>query len=181
MGQPKALLPWGDATVIQKVVQTAASLSDSDIRVISGAYHKQLATKLQDQKLEVHFNPNWELGMGASLAEGVRIIDDENIDGVLILLADMPTVSIDHLLNLIKSFESQSAEVVCTQYDHIQGVPAIFGRSTFTHLKQLKGDEGAKNLLSRPEFEVTAVSSDRPFEDLDTPEQYEALRKKYRC
>jgi molybdenum cofactor cytidylyltransferase len=50
------------------------------------------------------------------------------------------------------------------------GVPAIFPRSCFTELSQLRGDRGAQMLLKRHTDRVTRVPMMSAATDIDTPE-----------
>ena len=53
-----------------------------------------ITPEIQHQDINIIYNPNWELGLGSSIAFGVKTIMDSklNFDGVLILLSDQPLI-----------------------------------------------------------------------------------------
>jgi CTP:molybdopterin cytidylyltransferase MocA len=55
------------------------------------------------------------------------------------------------------------------------GVPAIFPRSRFTDLTELRGDVGARALLRRNPDRVVRVPMESAALDIDTPEDLLAL------
>lgn len=179
MGQPKTLLPWADSTVVETVIQTAKHLPESKIAIVSGASHKQLSELLADHQVEIIQNQDWQQGMGSSLALGIKHFHKKQVESVLVLLADMPTVSFDHLKRLVQSFNAQDCDVVCSRYKDNSGVPAVFSLSTFDRLMCLEGEIGAKKLLNTASWRLVYVDSLTPFEDIDTPEAYQKLKEKY--
>jgi molybdenum cofactor cytidylyltransferase len=63
--------------------------------------------------------------------------------------------------------------IIASAYNETIGIPALFDRSCFPDLLQLKGDSGAKGIiLARPH---DVVSFDFPAGGIDTAADYEKL------
>lgn len=87
-----------------------------------------------------------ELGMGHSLAAGMRALQDHPATAVAVLLGDMPWLSASTLQLLIA--QAGPERIVFPCYQGQRGHPVLFGRAFWPHLQQLSGDVGAKVLLA---------------------------------
>ena len=173
------LLPWGDTTVLECIIKKAKALACRQIVLVSGAEHIALEKITKRQTIQITQNPEWERGMGNSLAFGIKALMNQATKGVLVLLADMPTITTEDLKGLLETFASSEADIVCTQYPNMQGVPTIFKDSLFEQLSQLDGDLGAKQLFKLHGIKLASHSVQRDYEDLDTPDAYQKLKDKY--
>ena len=122
-------------------------------------------------------------GMAASLRRGIAALPSE-IDGVVLLLADMPEITTKDIARLAMAFDpDEGCEIVrATSQDGQPGHPVLFGRRYFETLQRLSGDRGAKDVVAEAEaFGSTvdvALGGDRALVDLDTPEAWAAWRAK---
>ncbi len=99
----------------------------------------------------------------------------EDIDAVLVMLADQPRIGRRCLENLISAWRRGAAPVVATTYPEGGGVPAVFDRSLFVELRQLDGDRGARDLIrSLDDIELVHLDT----RDVDDPESYAAITGK---
>jgi molybdenum cofactor cytidylyltransferase len=87
-----------------------------------------------------------ELGLGVSVAAGVRSALPARPRAILIALADMPLVSGGHIAKLIEAF-SDERDILASSSDRTAMPPALFGKQHFEHLLDLTGDHGARDLL----------------------------------
>ncbi|MFZ3186265.1 MAG: nucleotidyltransferase family protein [Pseudomonas sp.] len=126
-----------------------------------------------------------ELGMGHSLAAGIRALDKHPASAIAVLLGDMPWLSASTLQLLIG--QAGAERIVFPSYQGRRGHPVLFGRQFWPQLQQLTGDVGAKALLAaQPQANAASppgagaacieVVVDDPgvLWDVDTPE---ALRR----
>lgn len=106
-------------------------------------------------------------GLGHSIARCFQTPPDW--DGALIFLADMPNVAPSTAQHLLQHFDA--GRIQAPTYDDRRGHPVLFPRTFFGALAQLKGDTGARDLLSREENRVALHPVDDPgiHWDLDTP------------
>ena len=117
------------------------------------------------------------LGMSASLRAGIDASQDA--DAVLILLADMPQITKDHLNALIHAWGRGSTGIIrAASKKGKPGHPVLFSNRYFEALSALSGDKGAKEILHAHAHDVTVIplEGDAALIDLDTPEAWAAWR-----
>lgn len=169
-GSCKSVVDIGGTTPLQKVVDTLTAVGIDDIRVISGAWHRAIADALP-ANTSLHYNPNWQNGLGSSIAFGANTVSDG--DGILIVLADQIALQLSDLKDLLDCFDGQHS--VCAHYSGKRGVPAIFAQQHWPALRQLSGDSGAKQLL-HDDTAIVAVELPNAAVDIDTQQQLEMFR-----
>jgi molybdenum cofactor cytidylyltransferase len=89
-------------------------------------------------------NPEPGEGLGSSLALAARAARDADAATLLILLADMPLVTADHLRRLV----SRTAPAATRHPDGRPGVPALLDLPLIERAASLTGDRGAGPLLA---------------------------------
>jgi molybdenum cofactor cytidylyltransferase len=139
--------------------------------VVTGAWHAQLmAAKARGQLYGAEFihATDWSEGMAASLRTGINSLAAD-YTAVLVLLADQVALTMADLEALLEAFDGHS--IACGVYGGRRGVPAVFPRSSFPRLRQLRGDQGAKAVLYESAVPVRECSMPNAQWDVDTPEQ----------
>ena len=113
------------------------------------------------------------LGMGYSISAGVSARPDAA--GWLVLPADMPLVQPATLVAVARQLANHA--VVYAQHKGRRGHPVGFSAELYSELVALRGDEGARRLVSR--FPALAVETDDPgvLVDVDTEADLEAVRR----
>jgi CTP:molybdopterin cytidylyltransferase MocA len=164
-GQPKASVRVGARTLVDVVadVATAAGLqpvivvAPPDVRVLPSAEHV--------------VNDAPDAGLSRSLQLGVAALPD-TAEAAMILLADQPTVGVDHL-RAIDGGRGR-APIVATRTGDVIGPPLLLEREAFVLARDAVGDRGLRDLLrDRPDL-VTPV--DHPgIPDIDTPADLERV------
>ena len=94
---------------------------------------------------------------------------------MLLLLADQAAVTADDLRRLAGTWRKQPQYIAAALYAGTCGAPAIFPRSSFRALAELRGDTGARVLLRRHPDRVVRVAMPSAAIDVDTPEDLLAL------
>ncbi|MEP2101441.1 MAG: nucleotidyltransferase family protein [Parasphingorhabdus sp.] len=95
---------------------------------------------------------------------------------LLICLADMPYIAPQHLQNLCQTFkDGEQSKVVASSDGGKAMPPAIFPAGQITALKDLRGDQGARQLLQTAHL---AAAPDGSLLDIDTPEILVAENRK---
>ena len=180
MGQPKQLLPWKDTTLLGNAIRNATSSWARTIYVVLGANTKNIRKEIVHNQIEVVENPDWDLGIGSSIAIGMNMLlkKDIKFDGTLIMLADQPLIDKDYLNLMITSFYNQPERIMATAYKNRAGVPALFDKAYFNELECLKNDFGAKELIAQNESEVFTINPYNKSVDVDTKSEYQNLIKK---
>jgi molybdenum cofactor cytidylyltransferase len=173
-GSPKQLVRLAGRPLLHTVVTRAAEVSGNALIVVLGAEAAQLAPLLKHSPCSVVVNHEWREGLGSSIRAGVARLPAA-CTGVLLLLADQPAVTSDDLKRLAGAWRRQPHCIAAARYAGTTGVPAIFPRSLFRELAELRGDVGARVLLRRNADRVVRVPMESAAIDLDTPEDLLAL------
>lgn len=173
MGETKQLLPFGNDSILRAVIHNALQTNVNDVFVVLGANAELIKTHIVDYPIQIIHNPDYEKGLGSSIAIGIHELMD--YDGVTITLADQPKVDSAYLNKLILEFNNLPDHVIASEYDGHYGVPAIFPKQYFKELTALKGDKGAKEFLNSGTILIKSVNSSVNLVDVDTPEDYQRL------
>jgi molybdenum cofactor cytidylyltransferase len=172
LGQPKQLLMHAGETLVARAIRFSAEAGADQTIIVLGA-HAELICSTVDLKPAVQVvNSRWHEGIATSIHAGLQRLDAvaPETEGVLIMSCDQPQVTVDHLRTLIESFVAQAEpSIVASAYAGVLGIPALFPRMAFQHLRGLSGDKGARALLAEPPCPVIAVECPGGEIDIDTP------------
>ena len=175
LGKPKQLLPYKNTTLLNNSIDQLQNLENIDVYVVLGAYSDAILLTIHKLNVIPVFNSNWEDGMGSSLSCGIKAVQEHgNYEGVLVTLSDLPYVDTQHFKKLITTFESD-CYLVNTEYPNLTGVPCMIHQKYFVELENLSGDDGAKPVMKKYKKEVSKVTSETPYFDVDTDESYQKL------
>ena len=110
-------------------------------------------------------------GLSSSLACGLQALP-EAIDGVVVLLGDMPRIRASHIDQLIAVADRNRTAIIVPERQGRRGNPVLWPRCYFPALLSLSGDQGGRALLERYAACVRRVDfeDDAIFSDIDTPE-----------
>lgn len=185
-GGCKQLADWQGQPLLATSIATARTLDPAQIFVIGGAFYSQLLQALPtldrkpktrtERAVELLEFRAWNLGVGNSLAFGVKHLQNSN--PVLVLLGDQPLISAQDLRNLYQAWRKQPEKIACASFSDTLGVPAIFPAQYKARLYECRGDRGAKNLLLRNAEHVIPVAMPSAEFDVDTPADLSAHLKK---
>ena len=106
---------------------------------------------------------------------------NNNIDGNLIVLGDMPLISVQTINILINTFKkNEGRNIVYPQYNSKQANPVIFPRKYFSEILISNGDRGCKKVLKKyPEDAIGInINSDEVILDCDTRDDYLLVQKR---
>ena len=138
---------------------------------------------VEEAGIEAITVPDAAEGMAASLRRGIATLPEE-CDAAVVILADMPELTADHIDRLITAFDPAEGREICraTSATGTPGHPVLFGRRFFETLGKLTGDAGARTVLREAsDFVVdVATEGEGAVTDLDTPEAWAAWRKSRR-
>jgi molybdenum cofactor cytidylyltransferase len=129
-------------------------------------------------RLDVSFviNLGRHEGMASSIRAGVAALSDD-VEAVLIALADQPLVSANVTRALCERWREGGVAAVAPEYRDGRGHPVLFGRECFSALAELRGDVGARSVLDALGDRVAMVPVDATMPiDVDTPEALQALQ-----
>ena len=176
LGQPKQLLPYKDETLLQHIIAEAAVIKDTVLIVVTGANH-ELIEKNIDSKVKTAFNHDWELGMSSSINKGLSELLQSNpeIEKCIVAVCDQPFVSHSVFENLITEYDVTRKGIVASSYAETFGTPVLFDKKYFDDLLDLKGQEGAKKVITRFLDDTASIPFEKGNIDIDTEEDYNKL------
>ena len=119
-------------------------------------------------------NPRWREGMATSLRTGLAAVP-RTARAALVLLTDQPHVDAAALARLLGAWRRRPGVPAAARYDERVGVPAVWPRRSWSALKKLTGDQGARALL-RGAPSITLVEMPEAALDIDTPADLLELR-----
>jgi len=172
LGQPKQLLPFKDGNLLSHTIKVCLESEIGTVHLILGANNEAILKETDTSKCQVHFNPNWKNGMGSSIAFGIQQIK-EDIDGVIITMADQPFLKKEQLKQLI---EKPTSQIVISKYEEGKGPPTYFSKAYFEELSNLSGDDGAKAVIKKHQSIVQFVSFPKGNIDIDTKADLKYLK-----
>jgi molybdenum cofactor cytidylyltransferase len=117
-------------------------------------------------------NHAYTSGMASSLAAGLAHTDPAS-EGAVVLLADQPGITAQHVRSLLDAFRARRSSIVRLAFRSGPG-PALLARDMWREVQSLEGDVGARDLIARyPQLvENVDVGGDAPV-DVDAPEDLE--------
>ena len=177
LGQPKQLIPFGGTALVVRVADAACRIKLYPVLVVLGAHAEKIQPYLNMPGLKVVVNEEWEEGMASSIRKGLAAMDQfyPHLDGIMFLVCDQPHLDHQLIRDLIELQDETGMPAAGCSYAGILGTPALFHKSLFQELMQLKGDVGARKVLERMREDVAVMAFDHGAFDIDTPEDYQRL------
>ncbi len=176
MGYPKALLPLGRHTFLTHILKTVQEIGLSNPVLILGKAAALIQPGIQDWPALVRINPDPDRGQLSSIQLGLLNLGS-SAQAAMIWPVDQPAVSRDMVRKLARLFIQLEPMIACPKYRDKRGHPAIFHRALFQELIVLPPEESPKSVLLRHQQEMAELptTEQAAVQDIDTPEDYEAL------
>jgi len=188
LGEPKALLT--DTTgepLVRRAIRQLGEAGCGGVLIVVGAERDRVRGAIESMAhavtVEILEHDGWTDGMGSSIARGIRHLADgaalrqplnvasDAPTAALIAAVDMPSVTADHLAQLLAASVGGTRRTASTYAaadgSMIRGIPAVLPRADWPWLAALDGDRGARALFT--EAATALVPLDGGALDLDTP------------
>jgi molybdenum cofactor cytidylyltransferase len=184
MGSPKALLPapGGDPFVV-RIIRTLHAAAVADLVVITGRDHDAIVEAITRSGLHVSTrivrNPDPSRGQLSSLLVGMTAVATPSTEGLLVTLVDVPLVKTSTVTEVIAAWRRTRAPIVRPAIGDRHGHPVIFDRAVLDELRHAPLEVGAKSVVRAHEDQIlnVPVADEGCLKDIDTPSDYESLRK----
>lgn len=167
-GSDKLLVPIDGVPMGLHIARNLASIGFAAHFVVC-ATGSPLAADFEALGFQTLLNKNSEKGQASSLQIAVRGAEATTARALLVVLADMPFVTREHILSLLKigGFASSHNGTAAMP-------PALFPRDMWPLLRAAEGDRGARSLLTGAKLVPAPPSELRDIDvadDLPTPRQ----------
>lgn len=173
----KLLLPFHGKAVLSHIIEQAEKAELQTIHVITGHQKKEVEKESCRHDVTFIHNDLYEEGMSTSVKLGIQSLP-KDIDAVLILLGDMPSITVEIIQKMIAAYNPiEGRSIIIPTHNGRRGNPILWDREFFEEFKKLDGDMGAKILLTEYQDYIHEVEmeTDAIFFDIDTLEAYQRL------
>lgn len=180
MGKTKQLLPFGDTTLLGRVIFQALASQLESVTVVLGhdaeKIRRHIAGQFDLSRINIIVNKNFRYGQSTSLIAGITHLPS-GIDGAMFLLGDLPLITPEIINHLIAAFQNSGALIAIPFYEKKRGNPVIISRVLFPQLNTLTADTGARVLFEKhkPDILKVPVNDAAIVTDIDTPDDYKKL------
>jgi molybdenum cofactor cytidylyltransferase len=172
LGQPKQLLPYGGATLLDHVLGVARGCDFDQLLCVIGGEADAVRAGVDLGGVQVVENQDFGDGCSSSIAAALGAVDP-SCEVLVLMLGDQPGVTPETVARLIAG--RGDAPIAACGYSDGRGHPLAFSRALFGELATMHGDKAVWKLLDRHDAEAVDVPMDgRIPRDVDTWEDYEA-------
>ena len=179
----KLLLPdRSGKPMIARVVDNLLASAARPIVVVLGHQREEVRAALAGRPVRFVVAEDYASGLSASLRAGVAALP-EDVAGAVICLGDMPLITARVIERLIDAYDPDEGRlIVVPTHQNRQGNPILWDRRFFAEMQALRGDAGARFLLSRHAEAVAEVEveTDAVLRDFDTVESLASLPERFR-
>ena len=174
MGSNKLLLQFDGKTVMEHILDR---LIHYDTIVVTGHRREEIEPIIKRYRAKIVHNPDYEQGMTTSFQAGLREID-EDVNAVFMVLSDTFGFSTALLDAMELKMASTVDLIVSPVYEGKRGHPVLIAYELFQEFLALDSSETMKDVVLLHEDEHAYVPGDIwTRTDLDTPEDYEHVKK----
>jgi molybdenum cofactor cytidylyltransferase len=174
MGQPKQLLPFGERTILERVVDTLLTAGVGEVVVVLGHVADRVRAVLGDRPVTAVVNEFYRQGMLSSVKCGVRAIG-AGYDAVLFALGDQPHIEGAVVSEVMRAYRAGNAGIVIPRYGDKKGHPIIINLQKYREaIVNLPEDSGLNALMQEHADDVCLidVATEDIIRDIDVPDDY---------
>ncbi len=168
MGQQKMLLPWGNTTVLGKVVKTLQNAAVKDILLVTNS---NIAPHMTNCNVRIVINDEGE--MLESIQIGLRE-QKPSTTAALVCLGDQPQVEEENVRKVWAGLHQNQFQIVVPSYQMRRGHPWLIAKKFWDEILQLRAPQSMRNFLNAHQSEIFYVpcKSENILQDLDSPADY---------
>jgi molybdenum cofactor cytidylyltransferase len=174
MGQPKQLLPFGEHTILERVVDMLLTAGVGEVVVVLGHLADRVRAVLGDRPVTAVVNESYRQGMLSSVKCGVRAID-AGYDAVLFALGDQPHIESAVVSHVIRAYRAGNAGIDIPRYGAKKGHPIIINLQKYREaIANLPEGAGLNALMQEHADDVCLidVATEDIIRDIDVPDDY---------
>lgn len=173
MGKPKLLLPFGEKTIIETVIDNLIQSKVEKIIVVLGSDWDKIKEKIKSLPLQIIVNPHFTRGMLSSVQLGFRTLP-QNTQAVLVVLGDQPAISSAIINEIIDAFKRTRKGIVLPVYKNNRGHPVLIDMKYRNEVENLSPDIDLRGLVYNHPEDILEVEVGTPsvLRDIDDIEDY---------
>lgn len=173
MKQQKMLLPFGQKSIIETVIENAKKSKAKETWVVLGSDKEIIENQINYLEISIAENVNYKEGMLSSVICGINAIP-QNADAVIVLLGDQPMVEPEIINRIMESYRTNRAGIVIPTYDGKRGHPVLIDLKYRKEINNLNPEIGLRELMLNHAEDIMEISVKKEYilNDIDTPEDY---------
>lgn len=171
----KLLLPVNGKPMIAQTLRAYVEVCD-DVIVVTGFEADRVQSAIAHLNVRVIANPDFAEGQATSVALGLR--ESLGSETIIVGLGDQPSLKSRNLEALISTHVDAGGQKVTVPYDGVaRGNPIVIPGCLVGKMLEDQQNPGCgKFTRERPDLvNLTPLSAEAYFNDVDTPEDYAAL------
>ena len=168
-GRTKQLEEYEGQSLAAGAVRKAESVCGERSVLVTGKDWQEVAASCEPLAGYFVINDSYEQGLSSSISCGVRSVA-ESADAILLMLCDLPLVTVEHLEKLVTAWTEAPYSIVASEFEDTLGPPIVFPKGDFETLMQLSGDRGARPIIDANGDRVLAIACEEAAFDIDRPE-----------
>jgi molybdenum cofactor cytidylyltransferase len=173
MGETKALLRFGEQTLIERQIKCFLNAGINDVFIVLGHDAQSVEAAINSYNVKTIFNQDYKDGMFTSVKAGLMAIRREGSETVFLLPVDCPLVTPHMLGKLMERFKEGGVKIVYPCHKNEKGHPPLFSAGLIGAILTYSGEGGLKEALARHEHEAASVEAGGGcLTDIDTREEY---------
>ena len=180
MEEPKQLLPFGESTIVETVVDSMLGAKFDEVIVVVGHRASDIRDQLGERPVSTVFNPNYREGMLTSAQTGIRRLQES--DAFALMLVDQPFITSALIDRVVDAYIQTNKGIALPSYNYKRGHPVVFHQRYAAEILALGTDSGGVRTLFKKysdDIHYVPVDTDWVLRDIDYREDYErALREK---
>lgn len=177
-GENKLLLPINGKEMFLHVVDAVLESDVDEIILVTGYESSKIKEVIEDRKLKLVNNKDYESGLTSSIQAGVTT-SNGNTKGYLICLSDMPLLKKEHINTILKEYKSISEKsIFVPKINNKRSHPILLSSRYKTEILAHQSPNGCKGIINKNEHQIHFVYFRDDFsKDIDTPEAYKAFNE----
>lgn len=176
--RPKCLLELDGEPLILRLLRAIEGAGVNPPVVVLGHHGQRIAAALHGLAVSQTINHDPDAGQVSSLRLGLRALPDD-VDGVMVLLADQPFITAQDLRELMAAYQGRPAgtDMVQPSVEGLPGNPVMFSPSVRAQILAGPPNMGSKQWqVQHPQAVHAWTSSNAHYRtDVDSPEDIESL------
>jgi len=182
MGRFKLGLDWHGKPVIQAIVDHLNTIKTSPIVCVTGHDPQAVKTLIHLSNVQFANNLNFEHGeMLSSYQAGLKVLSNSNARGTLLVLGDQPHIPRSVFKQVYEEAKQHSEKLIFPSFQQRRGHPFYLPKTLWAETLNLDTGKTMRDLVQKHAnlIHYVQVDTDAILLDMDTPESYEALLKRF--
>jgi CTP:molybdopterin cytidylyltransferase MocA len=175
-GGPKQLAELDGRPLLEHAIEAMVCVPAVErIAVVLGARADEIRERVDFLDAEPVVCEDWADGQSASLRRGLDALGTD-LDAIVITLGDQPRITPQVIAMVLDVGLQTRAPATRAVYDGRPGHPVVLRRRLLPWLHELRGEHGARDLLSQVTVREVEAAHLCSADDVDTPEALDRLR-----